>query len=262
MERRQHTAVDERRRQVREDLRTVLRQDCEAVPPRHAPRPLSLDQLAGPAPDLGVRRNPPAERDARCVVVGGEAPDDQVGKQRLFVERRGHERHRNSGDPCARPGPRKCPTMTQDADREPRWDRTIPPDWSRFAVRCDPVHRFDNGGLHNAEAHLCDGWSCEFAGQRSHGLLARAAAEVARPAGHVAEARPVHQRRPGHDEPVRARRGLRHRRRRRDRPRPRPLRAVHRREPVARARTPRRARSTRPCSTPSGAATISARPCR
>ena len=35
---------------------------------------------------------------------------------------------------------------------------------------------------------------------------------------------------PGHDEPLPARRGLRHRRRRRDRPRPRPLRAVH--EPV------------------------------
>ena len=34
---------------------------------------------------------------------------------------------------------------------------------------------------------------------------------------------------PGHDEPVPARRGLRHRRRRRDRPRPRPLRALHRR---------------------------------
>ena len=42
-----------------------------------------------------------------------------------------------------------------------------------------------------------------------------------------AEVRPVHQRRPGHDEPVSARRGLRHRRRRRDRPRPGPLRAVH-----------------------------------
>ena len=32
---------------------------------------------------------------------------------------------------------------------------------------------------------------------------------------------------PGHDEPVPARRGLRHRRRRRDGPRPRPLRALH-----------------------------------
>ena len=49
------------------------------------------------------------------------------------------------------------------------------------------------------------------------------------PEGHDAEARPVHQRRPGHDESVRARRGVRHRRRRRDRPRSRSLRAVHRR---------------------------------
>ena len=49
---------------------------------------------------------------------------------------------------------------------------------------------------------------------------------------------------PGHDEPVRARRGVRHRRRRRDRPRPRPLRALHRREPHRATRTPRPARST------------------
>ena len=45
------------------------------------------------------------------------------------------------------------------------------------------------------------------------------------------QARPVHQRRPGHDVALPARRGLRHRRRRRDGPRPGPLRAVHRREP-------------------------------
>ena len=62
--------------------------------------------------------------------------------------------------------------------------------------------------------------------------LAWAPAQAAWPAGHAAEARPVHQRRPGHDEPVRARRGVRHRRRRRDRPRPRALRALHRREPA------------------------------
>jgi CTP synthase len=47
--------------------------------------------------------------------------------------------------------------------------------------------------------------------------------------GPAAQARPLSQRRSGHDEPVSARRGLRHRRRRRDRPRPRPLRALHRR---------------------------------
>ena len=48
-------------------------------------------------------------------------------------------------------------------------------------------------------------------------------------AGHDAEARPVHQRRPRHDEPVPARGGVRHRRQGRDRPRPRPLRALRRR---------------------------------
>ena len=48
------------------------------------------------------------------------------------------------------------------------------------------------------------------------------------------EVRPLHQRRPGHDEPVPARRGVRHRGRRRDRPRPGPLRALRRRVPVAR----------------------------
>ena len=57
--------------------------------------------------------------------------------------------------------------------------------------------------------------------------LDRRAARRPRLQGHAAEVRPLHQRRPGHDEPVPARRGLRHRRRRRDRPRPRPLRALH-----------------------------------
>ena len=46
---------------------------------------------------------------------------------------------------------------------------------------------------------------------------------------HQSQARPVHQRRPWNDEPVPARRGIRHRGRRRDRPRPRPLRALRRR---------------------------------
>ena len=48
------------------------------------------------------------------------------------------------------------------------------------------------------------------------------------------QARSVHQRGSGHDVAVPARRGVRHRGRRRDRPRPRPLRALHRREHVAR----------------------------
>ena len=77
--------------------------------------------------------------------------------------------------------------------------------------------------------------------QGHHRRLARPAAEGARPEGAGPEVRPVPQRRPGDDEPVPARRGLRHRGRRRDRPRHRPLRALHRREPLARPRTTRRA---------------------
>ena len=47
------------------------------------------------------------------------------------------------------------------------------------------------------------------------------------PEGHPHEDGSLHQRGSGHDEPVPARRGVRHRRRRRDRPRPGPLRALH-----------------------------------
>ena len=56
-----------------------------------------------------------------------------------------------------------------------------------------------------------------------------------------AEVRPLHQRRPGDDDAVPARRGLRDRGRRRDRPRPRPLRALHGREHARAARTSPRA---------------------
>ena len=59
------------------------------------------------------------------------------------------------------------------------------------------------------------------------GGVHRRAARRSRLQGHAPEVRPLHQRRSGHDEPVPARRGLRHRRRRRDRPRPGPLRALH-----------------------------------
>ena len=74
-----------------------------------------------------------------------------------------------------------------------------------------------------------------------------------------AEVRPVPERRPGHDEPVPARRGVRHRGRRRDRPRHRPLRALHRREPLAERRATPPARSGTPCCARSGRASSSAR---
>ena len=85
-----HTAVDERGRQIGQHLRPVLRQHGEARPARHAASPLRLDQLARPPSNVRVRRNPPGHVDARSVVVRGEAADDQVGKQRLIVEQRGH----------------------------------------------------------------------------------------------------------------------------------------------------------------------------
>ena len=92
--------------------------------------------------------------------------------------------------------------------------------------------------------------------------LARPAAEGARPRGAGAEVRPVPERRPGHDEPVPARRGVRHRGRRRDRPRHRPLRALHRREPVVGTRATRPARSGRRSCARSARASSSARPSR
>ncbi len=67
--------------------------------------------------------------------------------------------------------------------------------------------------------------------QGAHRLEPGPAPPLTRAAGHHAEARPLPQRRPRHDEPVPARRGVRHQRRRRDRPRHRPLRAVPRHRP-------------------------------
>jgi len=66
-----------------------------------------------------------------------------------------------------------------------------------------------------------------FARQGPRCRLHRTHSRGARVQGRAAEARPLHQRRSRHDEPVPARRGLRHRRRHRDRPRPRPLRTLH-----------------------------------
>ena len=67
--------------------------------------------------------------------------------------------------------------------------------------------------------------------QGAHRLQPGPPAPLSRAAGHDAEARPLPQRRPRDDEPVPARRGLRHQRRRRDRPRHRALRALPRHRP-------------------------------
>ena len=68
--------------------------------------------------------------------------------------------------------------------------------------------------------------------QGPDGVQPRPVADGAGLAGDDAEARPLPQRRPGHHEPVPARRGVRHRGRRRDRPRRRALRALPRPQPV------------------------------
>ena len=103
---------------------------------------------------------------------------------------------------------------------------------------------------------------------RRRGLLARQGARLGGPRsapagprlqGPPAQARPLPQRRSGHDEPLPARRGLRHRRRRRDRSRPRPLRALHRPPLRPATTTSPPAASTSTSSPRSGAATISAR---
>ena len=98
--------------------------------------------------------------------------------------------------------------------------------------------------------------------QRSRLRGARRAAAGARLQGPPAQARPLSQRRSGHDVALPARRGVRHRRRRRDRPRPRPLRALHRPpgDPAGQHHhRPHLPGHHRPRS---GAATISAPPCR
>ena len=69
--------------------------------------------------------------------------------------------------------------------------------------------------------------------QRTGRSLAGRSAQGPGPVRHHPEARPLHQRRPRHHEPVSARRGVRHRRRRGNRPRPGPLRTLSRRAHVA-----------------------------
>src|SRR5690606_10977058 len=83
-------------------------------------------------------------------------------------------------------------------------------------------------GVRYAEAHLRYGGRRLLTGQGSDGLESGKPADRPWAARGHAEARPVPQRRPRHDEPVPARRGVRDRGRRRDRPGHRALRAVPR----------------------------------
>ena len=89
-----------------------------------------------------------------------------------------------------------------------------------------PRGRVDDEERDEDEVHLRDRRCRVVARQGRRLRLDRRAARGARSQGHAREDGPVHKRRPGNDEPVPARRGLRHRRRRRDRPRSRTLRAL------------------------------------
>ena len=79
--------------------------------------------------------------------------------------------------------------------------------------------RFGRGGLLAGEGHSR--------------RVARRDPRIPRHQSHPPQARPLHQRRPGHDEPLPARGGVRHRGRRRDRPGSRPLRALPERQDEA-----------------------------
>ena len=184
------------------DAQVVVRKD-EADGRRPRPRPSPLD-----AAEPGRRAGPHAVGLARTATTARQP-------------RRGAARPRPA-TLADRTLMRACP------HRASRHACTAGPSPARATVR----FRRDTGGRRRTrsdQAHLRDRRCGQLPRQGAHGLLARSAAEGPGPAGHDAEARPVHQRRSGHDEPVRARRGVRHRRRRRDRPRPRPLRALHRR---------------------------------
>ena len=104
---------------------------------------------------------------------------------------------------------------------------------ARAAAGAKPA-RVHESGAHGAdratatrEIHLRDRRRGLLPRQGPGRRLDRLPARRSRLQGRPPEVRSVHQRRPGHDEPVPARRGLRHRRRRRDGPRPRALRALH-----------------------------------
>ena len=117
------------------------------------------------------------------------------------------------------------PTTTRPVDRGPT--RVGDPASGRVEAR-GRARNLRPAGAHDP-AHLRHGGRRLLSRQGPDGFQPRPPAAVPWAAGRDAEARPVPQRRPGHDEPVPARRGLRHRRRGRDRPRHRPLRALPRR---------------------------------
>ena len=198
---------------------------------------------------------------------------------------RGRSRSRRSRAfmPSARPPPRseaRRPAATLGSKRDLRAlrrtaDRAVVP-WSSVGtagrqreISLDsspldplPLHRRAGVSGPPGQVRLRHRRRRLVARQGHHRRLARRHAQGARPQGRRPEVRPLHQRRPWHDEPLPARRGVRDRGRRRDRPRHRPLRALPRPEPERDREPHRRARSGTRSSARSAAASTSARPCR
>ena len=182
------------------------------------------------------------------VVLGDDLDDDVVdglvdGPRRpVAAGRRGGPGERD-GDLAVLDETRaRSRPSTASTVRPAGWPRCSPwpaPRRPRRVLRCVGCRRrcSRSGRIEPREA--CDAGQARVRHRRrrllpregAHGLQPGQPAEGARSAGHHAEAGPLPQRRSRDDEPVPARRGVRHRRRRRDRPRHRPLRAVPRHRP-------------------------------
>ena len=167
-------------------------------------------------------------------------------------------------EPASKPAP--APTQSAPASNAPGAGNTV-----RAAFRGSSSHSRRARIGATLSAPTLSGHDAVHLHHRRRGLLprqgpgvggARRPAAGARLSCAAAQARPLSERRSRHDEPLPARGGVRDRRRGGDRPRPRPLRALHRRVRQPSATTSPRARSTRPSSRRSGAATISAPPSR
>ena len=117
-------------------------------------------------------------------------------------------------------------------------------------------------GAYDDALYLCDR-RCRFLAREGHrGRLAGRHPRSARPQGQHGQAGSVHQRRSRHDEPVPARRSVRHDGRHRDRPRSRPLRALRAHDDVAQQQFHDRPHLRARHRARNAAATTSARRCR
>ena len=117
--------------------------------------------------------------------------------------------------------PRPAPGRLSGGARPRRYNRALPAGHSWVAAAPHP------GAPRHDQVCLCHRRCGVVPGQGHRVGVTGGDPRIARPQGHPDQARSLPQRGSGHDEPVPARRGVRHRRRRRDRPRPRPLRALH-----------------------------------